>query len=50
MDFLRKIKAFSGKHVESEIGISNSLEAFRGRAELTLKVYLSMDTKISGFP
>ena len=45
-----KIKLFDGEHAESEIGVSNSLGAFRGRAELTLKVYLSMDTKIGGFP
>ena len=31
------------------IGVSNSLEAFRASAELTLKVYLSMGNKIHGF-
>ena len=41
-----KIKVFSGEHAESEIGVSNSLEAFREFAELILKVYLSMDTRI----
>ena len=49
MDFLRKIKVFGSEHAESVIGVSNSLEGFRGTAELILKVYLSMDTKIGGF-
>ena len=38
MDFLRKINVFGAEQAESEIGVSNSLEAFRGFAELTLKV------------
>ena len=50
MDFLRKIKLFDGEHAESAIGVSNSLEGFREVAELILKVYLSMETKIGGFP
>ena len=50
MDFLKKIKVFGSEHAESAIGVSNSLEGFRGTAELILKVYLSMETKIGGFP
>ena len=50
MDFLRKIKLFDGEHAESVIGVSNSLDPQRGVAELSFKVYLSMDTKIAGFP
>ena len=50
MDFIRKINVFGGEHAESAIGISNSLEAFREFAELILNVYLSMETKIGGFP
>ena len=50
MDFLRKINVFGGEQAESVIGVSNSLEAFREFAELILKVYLSMETKIGGFP
>ena len=50
MDFLRKIKVFGSGHAESAIAFSNSLEGFRGTAKLILKVYLSMETKISGFP
>ena len=46
----RKIKVFGSEHAESAIGVSNSLEDFRGTAELMLKVYLSMETKIGGFP
>ena len=49
MDFLRKLNVFGGEHAESAIGVSNSLEGFREFAELILKVYLSMETKISGF-
>ena len=49
MDFLRKIKVFGGEQAESVIGVSNSLEGFREIAELTLKVSLSMETKIDGF-
>ena len=50
MDFLKKIKVFGSEHAESAIGVSNSLEGFRGTAELILKVYLSMETQIDGFP
>ena len=50
MDFRRKIKVFGSEHAESVIGVSNSLEGFRGFAELILKVYLSMDTNMDGFP
>ena len=50
MDFLRKIKLFDGEHAESAIGVSNSLEGFRELAEFILKVYLSMESKIGGFP
>ena len=50
MDFLEKINVSGGEHTESAIGVSNSLEGFREFAELILKVYLSMETKISGFP
>ena len=50
MDFLRETNVFGSEHAESAIGVSNSLEGFRGTAELMLKVYLSMDTKIGGFP
>ena len=50
MDVFRKIKVFGSEHAESVIGVSNSLERFRETAELILKVYLSMDTKITGFP
>ena len=50
MDFLRKIKVFGSEQAESVIGVSNSLEGFRGIAELTLKVSPSMETKIGGFP
>ena len=50
MVFLRKINVFGGEHAESAIGVSNSLEGFRDIAELILKVYLSMETKIGGFP
>ena len=49
MDFFRKIKVFGSEHAESVIGVANSLEGFRGFAELILKVYLSTDTKINGF-
>ena len=49
MDFLRKIKVFGSEHAESAIGVSNSLEGFHGFAELILKVYRSMETKIDGF-
>ena len=45
-----KIKVFGGEHVESVIGVSNAREYFRELAELILKVYLSMETKIRGFP
>ena len=41
--FLKKIKVFGGEHAESVIGVSSSLEGFRGFAELILKVYLSME-------
>ena len=34
MDFLRKIKVFGSEHAESAIGVSNSLQGFRGFAEL----------------
>ena len=50
MDFLGKITVFGSEHAESAIGVSNSLEGFRGFAELILKVNLSMETKIGGFP
>ena len=50
MVFLWKIKLFDSEHAESAIGVSNSLEGFRELAELILKVYLSMETKIDGFP
>ena len=50
MDFLRKIEAFGGKHGESVIGVLNSVKGFREFAELILKVYLGMETKIVGFP
>ena len=50
MDFRKKIKLFDGEHAESVIGVSNSREAQRAIAELILKVYLSMDTRIGGFP
>ena len=50
MDFLRKIKVCGSEHAESVIGVSNLLEGFRETAELILKVYLSMETKIGGFP
>ena len=50
MDFLKKIMLFGREHVESAIGVSNSLQGFRETAELILKVYLSMETKIDGFP
>ena len=50
MDFLKKIKVFGSEHAETVIGASNSLEGFRETAELILKVYLSMDTTIRGFP
>ena len=48
--FTKKIIVFGAGHAESEIGVSNSLEGFRGTAELILKVYLSMEIKIDGFP
>ena len=47
MNFLRNIKLFDGEHAEHAIGVSISLEAFRASAEWTLKVYLSMETKIN---
>ena len=50
MVFLKKINLFGGEHFESGIGVSNSLEGFREVAELILKVYLSMEPKIGGFP
>ena len=50
MDFFRKINAFGGEQAESVIGVSNSLEAFRGFAELTLRVSPSMGSKMYGFP
>ena len=50
MDFVKKIKVFGSEHAESGIGVPNSLEDFRETAELILKVYLSMETKIGGFP
>ena len=50
MDFHRKINVFGGEHAESAIRVLNSLEGFREFAELILKVYLSMEIKIAGFP
>ena len=50
MDFLKKINVFGGEHAESAIGVLKSLEGFREFAELILKVYLSMEAKIGGFP
>ena len=50
MDFLKKIKVFGSEHAESAIGVSNSLEGFCEAAELILKVYLSMQTKMRRFP
>ena len=47
---MRKIHIFCGKQAESVIGVSNSLEAFREFAELMLKVYLRVESKIAGFP
>ena len=41
---------FDDEHAERVIVVSNSLEASRELAELILKVYLSMDTQIAGFP
>ena len=49
MDFLRQIKVFGGEHATIVIWVSNLFEAFRELAELILKVYLSMKTKIGGF-
>ena len=49
MDFYRKINVFGSEHAERAIGVSNSLEGFREFAELTLKVFLSMEAKIDGF-
>ena len=48
--FRQKNQATRGEHAESAIGVSNSLKGFRGFAEFMLKVYLSMDSKIAGFP
>ena len=50
MVFQPKIIVFGGEQAESWIGDSNSLEAFREVAELTLKVYLRMDSKTTGVP
>ena len=50
VDGLKKINVFGAEHAESAIGVSNALEGFREFAELILKVYLSMETKIKGFP
>ena len=50
MDFQRIIAVFDGEHAESARGVSNSLGAPDGIAELILKVYLSMESKIGGFP
>ncbi len=50
MDFLKKLKVCGSEHAESVIGVSNSPEGFREAAELILKVYLSMETNINGFP
>ena len=50
MVFFRKIHLLDSEHAESAIGVSNSLEGFREVAELILEVYLSMETKIGGFP
>ena len=50
MDFHKKINAFGSEHAESAIEVLNLLEGFRGTAEFILTVYLSMETKISGFP
>ena len=47
---LGKSEVFGSEHAESVIGVSNSFEGFRETAELILKVYLSMETKIDGFP
>ena len=44
------MSVFDGEQAESVIGVSNSLEAFRASAELTLKVSPSLETKIGGFP
>ena len=49
MDFFRKINLFDGEHAESAIGVSNSLEGFREFAELSLTVYLRMESKINCF-
>ena len=50
MDFLREITGFGGEHAESVIGVSKSLGGVREFAELTLKVYLRMESKTSGVP
>ena len=50
MDFGGKINIFDAEHAESAIEVSNSLEAIRGFAELTLKVPLRMGAQIIGFP
>ena len=50
MNFLKKNKVFGSGHAESAIGVSNSLEGFREFTELIFTVYLSMETKIGGFP
>ena len=49
MEFLLENQVFDGEHAGSVVGVSKSLEAFRGLAELILEVYLSMETKIGGF-
>ena len=48
--FLRKIYVFDCEHAESVIGVWNSFEGFCEVAELIIKVYLSMETRIVGFP
>ena len=50
MVFFTKIKLFDSEHAESAIGVSNSLEGFREVAELILKAYLRLESKIGGFP
>ena len=50
MVFFWKIELLDSEHAESAIEVSNSLEGFREVAELILKVYLRMESKICGFP
>ena len=47
MEILEEIQVFDGEHVERGIGVSKSLEASGGFADLNIKVYLSVENQIN---